>query len=84
MKDVFQDEHVKPSVVSVFVFFCSRMSVGDNEPRAAAILLAGEQRRNQPVGAGHPAAQTRELPPCPLLTHDPVLVLRPQRETQFH
>lgn len=62
----------------------SCLCVGDYESRPAAILLAGEQRCHQPIRAGHQAAQTWKLPPCPLLTHDPLLVLRPQRETQFH
>lgn len=60
------------------------MHVGDNELRAAAVFLAREQRRDQPTGAGNQAAQTRQLPSRPLLAHDTLLVLRPQRETQLH
>lgn len=66
------------------MLLCSRVRVGGHEPGAAAIFLAGEQRRDQPAGAGHPAAQTRQLPPYSLLAHDPLLVLRPQREAHFH
>lgn len=62
----------------------SCMYVGDNELWAAAVFLAREQRRNQPTGTGNSAAQAGQLPPCPLLPHDPLLVLRPQRETQLH
>ena len=79
--------HLRASVglcVCVFVLLCSRVCVGGNESRAAAVLLAGEQRRDQPTGAGHPAAQTGQLPPGPLLPHDPLLVLRPQREAHLH
>ncbi len=67
-----------------FALLDSCMYVGDIESRAAAVLLAWEQRCNQPAGAGNQAAQAGQLPSCPLLTHDPLLVLRPQRETQLH
>lgn len=70
--------------VSLFALLDSCVCVGDNEPWAAAVFLAREQRRNQPTGAGNQAAQAGKLPSCPLLTHDPLLVLRPQRETLLH
>lgn len=69
---------------SLFAFPDSCLYVGDYECWTAAVFLAGEPRRDQPAGAGHPAAQARQLPPRPLLTDDPLLVLRPQRETQLH
>lgn len=62
----------------------SRVHVGDNELRAAAVFLARKQRRYQPAGAGDQAAQARNLPPRAVLAHDPLLGLRPQRETQVH
>lgn len=70
--------------LSVLLLPGSRVHVGDNELRPAAVLLAGEQRRDQPAGTGDQAAQAGKLPPRPLLAHDPLLVLRPQRETQLH
>lgn len=70
--------------LSVLLLPDSRVHVGDNELRPAAVLLAGEQRRDQPAGTGDQAAQAGQLPPRPLLAHDPLLVLRPQRETQLH
>lgn len=78
-------EEQLPAPADGFLRFCrSRVRVGDLEPRPAAVLLAGESRRDQPAGAGHPTPQTRQLPPGSLLTHDPLLVLRPPRETQLH
>lgn len=62
----------------------SRVHVGDNELRAAAVFLAGKQRRYQPTGAGDQAAQAGNLPPSAVLPHDPLLGLRPPRETQLH
>lgn len=62
----------------------SRVHVGDNELWAAAVLLAGKQRRYQPTGAWDQASQAGDLPPRALLPHDPLLGLRPQGETQLH
>ena len=62
----------------------SRVHVGDNELRSTAVFLAGKPRRYHPTGAGHQAAQARNLPPSTVLPHDPLLELRPQRETQVH
>lgn len=69
---------------SLFVLPVSCVHVGDNELWAAAVFLAWEQRCNKPTGTGNQAAQAKQLPSCPLLPHDPLLVLRPQRETQLH
>lgn len=73
-----------PPLLSVFALPDSCVHVGDNELWAAAVFLAWEQRCNQPAGTGNQAAQARQLPSCPLLAHDPLLVLRPQREAQLH
>lgn len=71
-------------IVMCFTVTDSRVHVGDNELRAAAIFLARKQRRYQPTGAGDQAAQAGNLPPRAVLAHDPLLGLRPQRETQVH
>lgn len=78
------EKHLRISACLITFCFCvlaplgSRVHVGDNELWAAAVLLAGEPRRDQPAGAGNQAAEARQLPPCPLLTDDALLVLRSQ------
>lgn len=84
------EKHLRISACLITFCFCvlaplgSRVHVGDNELWAAAVLLAGEPRRDQPAGAGNQAAEARQLPPCPLLTDDALLVLRSQWEAQLH
>lgn len=64
-----------PAEVELNVFSCRRVCVGDLLNGTAAVLLAGEQPGDWPVGVRGQTPQTSALPPHSVLHDVPLLVL---------
>lgn len=66
----------RTATVELKVFLCRRVRVGDLLNGPAALLLAGEQPGDRPVGVRGQTPQTSALPVHSVLASVPLLVLR--------